>query len=352
MEEVRDILNETIMLTGFVMVMMLVIEFLNVRSRGKWNEWISRKGIVRYLISGMVCAVPGCLGPYLVVSLYAHNIISFGALLTGFITSVGDESYVMLSLFPSQAAGLIALLFITGLVSGYLLDRIYQFPPLPLQGQHFEHNHPCPEINISFRVIRENLAGISFPRFILIAGHLIFLTGIVTGYFSEGGAHHHASVEQPGETIWITITFAMTVAVALFIVMIVPDHFLEKHLWDHIIKKHFLRIFLWTVGILSFVAFAMHTIDLKTMILQYRIPVMLASILIGYLPVSGPHLIFVSLYAQGMLPFSILLTNSLVQDGHGSIPLIAESKRAFIFLKLVKTGIALLIGGAGMMWNF
>ena len=37
---------------------------------------------------------------------------------------------------------------------------------------------------------------------------------------------------------------------ALFVVITVPDHFLEVHLWKHVLKKHLLRIFLWTLSAL------------------------------------------------------------------------------------------------------
>ena len=75
---------------------------------------------------------------------------------------------------------------------------------------------------------------------------------------------------------------------------------------------------------------------------------MLIAVIVGIIPESGPHLIFVTLFAQGTIPFSILLASSIVQDGHGPLPLLAVSGRAFIWLKLVNIAFGLIIGIAGL----
>jgi hypothetical protein len=55
---------------------------------------------------------------------------------------------------------------------------------------------------------------------------------------------------------------------------------------------------------------------------------------------------------NGTIPFSILMANSVVQDGHGALPLFAESKKSFVVTKLIKTGIGLVIGLLGLWLNF
>jgi hypothetical protein len=66
--------------------------------------------------------------------------------------------------------------------------------------------------------------------------------------------------------------------------------------------------------------------------------------LVGLIPESGPHLVFVTLFAQGTIPFSVLLANSIVQDGHGTLPLLASSKRGFVGVKLVNLVVGLALG--------
>ena len=70
----------------------------------------------------------------------------------------------------------------------------------------------------------------------------------------------------------------------------------------------------------------------------------LLAALIGIIPESGPHLLFVTLFATGVAPFSVLLASSISQDGHAGLPLLAESKGGFLKAKLLNVAIALACG--------
>ena len=71
---------------------------------------------------------------------------------------------------------------------------------------------------------------------------------------------------------------------------------------------------------------------------------MLIAGLLGMIPESGPHMVFVTLFAGGYLPFGILLASSIVQDGHGALPLLAESQKSFILAKVINLVIGLAVG--------
>ncbi len=55
---------------------------------------------------------------------------------------------------------------------------------------------------------------------------------------------------------------------------------------------------------------------------------------------------FVTLFAGGMVPFSVLLANSICQDGHSALPLLADNKAAFVNAKLINCVVAALAGYA------
>ena len=76
----------------------------------------------------------------------------------------------------------------------------------------------------------------------------------------------------------------------------------------------------------------------------------LIAALVGIIPESGPHLIFVTLFAAGVVPFPVLLASSISQDGHASIPLLAESKKSFAYAKLLNLLVALAAGYAAMLF--
>ena len=72
----------------------------------------------------------------------------------------------------------------------------------------------------------------------------------------------------------------------------------------------------------------------------------------GIIPESGPHLIFVMMYAQGLIPFSVLLTSSFVQDGHGMLPLLSYSLRDSILIKMINLAFGLAVGGIFFVLGF
>jgi hypothetical protein len=66
--------------------------------------------------------------------------------------------------------------------------------------------------------------------------------------------------------------------------------------------------------------------------------------ILGVIPESGPHLLFVALFAEGSIPLSVLLASSIVQDGHGMLPLLGESVKVFVVVKAINLVVGLLVG--------
>jgi len=124
MDAIVSIVRHALMITGFVAVMMLVIEYLNVLSRGEWQERLSRLRWGQYVLAAFLGATPGCLGAFAVVAMYAHHRMSLGAVVAAMIATSGDESFVMFAMMPGTALLLTLLLFAAGLVTGAITDRL------------------------------------------------------------------------------------------------------------------------------------------------------------------------------------------------------------------------------------
>jgi len=86
--------------------------------------------------------------------------------------------------------------------------------------------------------------------------------------------------------------------------------------------------------------------------MQYKIIFLFVGALVGLIPESGPHLIFVTLFAQGLIPFSVFLTSSIVQDGHGMLPMLSYSFKDSIRLKIFNLVIGVSIGLILLAINF
>ena len=148
----------------------------------------------------------------------------------------------------------------------------------------------------------------------------------------------------------MNVLFAGLSVIVLVVLIFASDHFVEEHLWNHIIRKHLPTIFAWTAGVLLVIGILLQHVEIDRWITDNTALMILLATLIGIIPESGPHLIFVTLFAAGTIPFPVLLASSISQDGHASIPLLAESKKSFAVAKLINCIVALAAGYAAMLF--
>jgi hypothetical protein len=61
---------------------------------------------------------------------------------------------------------------------------------------------------------------------------------------------------------------------------------------------------------------------------------------------------YLNVFTQGAVPFSVLLASSIVQDGHGMLPLLADSLFDFFQVKSIHFFVGFLIGLRGYFANW
>jgi len=337
-----DSLEHALMITSFVMVVMLIIEYVNVQTRGTWSNKLQSSRWLQIPLSAILGAVPGCLGTYTVVSLYSHRITNFASLVTVMIATSGDEAFIMLAMIPGTFLKITFIIFLIALISGYFISL---FPKLanyqPFEAHRGFHYHKNTRVCICFEAnnVQSQLKNISFTRFLFLFGVSALFVLILLGGI--------------GPEIWNWVRFVLlgSTAVTLFIVSTVPEHFLNEHIWEHIIKKHFIKIFLWTFGTLFVLGFLEGHFEVEEWVKGNLYFILFIALLVGIIPESGPNVIFISLFVAGAIPLSILLANSIVQDGHGSLPLLAESKKSFLYVKIINLFVGLVTGLTGIYFN-
>ena len=148
---------------------------------------------------------------------------------------------------------------------------------------------------------------------------------------------------------WMNVLFAGLSILMLLVLIFSSDHFVEEHLWNHIVRRHLPTIFAWTSGVLLVLGITLQYVDVTRWISDNTVLMILLATLIGIIPESGPHMIFVTLFAAGVVPFPVLLASSISQDGHASIPLLAESRKSFLWAKLINCIVAAAAGLAAML---
>ena len=234
-------------------------------------------------------AIPGCAGGFVVVSMFTHRLLSFGALMGGMIATFGDEALFLAAQSPKYALLLTGILYVIGFVVGLLLLKVSENKIV----DHGDHDF----------VIHEE--------------------------------HQHMHTD-PEDHHWRERIV----------------HFMREHVWEHVIKKHALTLFLYAFGTLLVLGILNHFFDLQTIMESNawtKWLLLLIAVAVGFLPVSGPHLIFVMLFLQGSIPFSILLANSIAQNGHAGIPLMAQSRRNFLVVKGITMALGLLAGAGALV---
>ena len=118
-----DVLRNSVLITGLVIIMMLLLEFVNLNSHGKWFNRLRQRPFGQIVLGTGLGLIPGCMGGFAAVSMYSHKLLTFGALVAMMIASSGDEAFVMLAMIPKKALLLMGILFVIANLTGWLVDR-------------------------------------------------------------------------------------------------------------------------------------------------------------------------------------------------------------------------------------
>ncbi len=348
--EVMSTFNHALGITFLVFAMMLLVDALETSTRGRISNLMQGSQWRQYTLASFLGSTPGCLGAFMNVTLYIHGMISLGALVGGMVATSGDEAFVMLSQFPGPAAVLFILLFVCGVIFAWLSDKIVRLFGIatsqPCDGSQCgicfpEETSPEDALQIhGIKGLMENIRKFSVTRFLLMAGIAGFLVLVLLGIV--GSPHWD----------WKRMSFLSLGLCALLIAGTGSEHYVRDHIWDHILKRHLLRVFLWAFTALVFVHWGVTYLNLDLFIRDHMVWVLLLSGLIGVVPESGPHLIFVMMYAGGIVPFSVLFTTSFVQDGHGMLPLLSYSLRDCFLVKAMNLVFGVGVGAGLYFFGF
>ena len=381
-----DIIRNSVLITGLVVVMMMMIESLNIESRGLVFKGLRRTKVGQVVIASLLGSIPGCMGGFATVSLYTHRMFSFGALVAMMIASSGDEAFVMLAMIPEQAIILFIILFLLAVIVGIVTDRVHD--RVHARHCHKDSHDECgaeTDCHDGYKIHTEEHGHhdstgahtrrhFTWKRIVMFLGLAVFIAALATGQLGhdhhahgadssavhaecQHGHCHECHDHMEADTFhmnllsedWMNVLFAGLSILMLLVLIFSSDHFVEEHLWNHIVRRHLPTIFAWTSGVLLVLGITLQYVDVTRWISDNTVLMILLATLIGIIPESGPHMIFVTLFAAGVVPFPVLLASSISQDGHASIPLLAESRKSFLWAKLINCIVAAAAGLAAML---
>jgi len=122
-------------------------------------------------------------------------------------------------------------------------------------------------------------------------------------------------------------------------------HFIKEHIYKHIIKKHIWQVFIWLFAAIFIIGLIQANIGQEITFSGANLfYVLIIASLIGILPISGPNVFFIVMFSKGMIPFSVLLANSIIQDGHGLLPIMGFSMKDTIKIKSFNFVFGFIVG--------
>ncbi|RJO65089.1 MAG: hypothetical protein C4523_16920 [Myxococcales bacterium] len=280
---------ESIEIIAIVFVLMALVELFELKFSRFIRRYITQNLAGQYTFCSFLGVTPGCSGSFAADSLYMAGIIGYGGIVSTLTATFGDEAFVMI------AAAL----------------------------------DPSNAIKVSDVVILMAALVVSGIAAGALADFFKRATGMRVN--EKCAIEHHGEFEARGFDF---------------------RHFVVEHLWGHILKRHLPKIYLWLLGTMLVIGVLQHSFDLNQIVTNNQTILLFLGVIVGILPVSGPNLIFISLFAQGQIGFAVLIANSLVQDGHGLLPLLGYSLEDSLKIKLFKVVFGLAVGAILLALGF
>lgn len=123
------------------------------------------------------------------------------------------------------------------------------------------------------------------------------------------------------------------------------SHFFKEHIYEHILKKHIWKIFIWMFITLFIIGLFPDIFSESNFTGTNKLYLLLIAAMVGLLPSPAPNFFILNLFIlHPYTLFSVFLTNSIVQDGHGLLPILGYSYKDAIKVKAFKLVFALIIG--------
>lgn len=262
-------LRLTLKIVLMVTVFLTVLDYIEHRYSNKIKSILTNRPVVQVVSAAILGAVPGCMDAFLVVSLYIHGTVGFGALTAVMLSTAGDEAFVMLAMIPDKTLTILIATTILGVIGGLLADKLSK-------SLRLEFDQTCD--------------------------------------FAE-------------DDTWD------------------KNGFLRGHVFNHIILKHVPRLFIWIFVPLLVIDVLTLGFDFASIVSGMPVLVlMIFAALIGIIPESGPHILFVLLYSRGLIPLPVLIVSTLSQDGHGLLPLLSHSVKDTVYVQIFTTLFSLTVG--------
>ncbi len=381
----------------FVGAVLLLFGFINYKRQGGFVESLERNKPWQPIFGSLLGLSPGCGGAIFVMPLYLKRTVSFGTIIATLIATMGDSAFILIATDLESYFWVSIISLIVAVITGYVVDKlkvdknfkyrqedlVNELQPLIEKHSVLEQDlikkgiHQAPMKHIAHQegdlvdvffhhqgqeLKESHCAHIFTHQYAYKIFWFLVLLSIVPGValLFQVDVNQDFGIPYLGTVLGITATVFSMVYMFINKKVIKNDCYIEEEHKIFSLKETLIHSAEDTAFVNTWVFVAYLLYELAVYALGGELVVrdwMMASgvttvfigALIGLIPGCGPQIIFVSLFAKGMIPFSALLANAISQDGDALFPLLAIDKKSSIIATLITTVPALLVG---LAWFF
>ena len=366
----------------FVGAVLMIFGYINYKTQGEFVRKLERSKKLQPIFGALLGLTPGCGGAIFVMPLYLKGTVTFGTVVATLVATMGDAAFVLISTRPLQYLLVSAISLAVAVITGYTVDK------LKIDGGFDQRRKAVLKRNEITKSAHENMEhhltqhvghseGDSVDvllhhlhhkketpwvyRFTHNAAYKIFwaisAVGLVLGILLLFQVDINAAlgISNIGMYIGIGGTVAATAYMIINKKIIKNDeHEEEEHklfsLKETLVHNAEDTAFVCVWVFIAYFVYEIFVLSVggENVVQTWMMATGLLSVLIGaaigLIPGCGPQIIFISLYAKGMLPFAALVANAISQDGDALFPLLAIDRRSSLTATIITTIPALIVG--------
>lgn len=396
LNEILDIIlfcaeNAFLQVGVFVGAVLLLFGFINYKRQGKFVQSLENSKKWQPVFGSLLGLTPGCGGAIFVMPLYLKGTVSFGTVVATLIATMGDSAFVLISTLPKQYLLVSLISIVVAIITGYIVDKlnidkkfIQRKQKLINKLEETKKQHNALEKELVSKGLHQScmchIGHNEGDNIDILLHHnqqkqetkwvhafthqyaykafwILASIGLVLGILLLFQININTSLKIPHLGLIIGIAGTLFSAVYMIInkKLVKNDTHEEEESKIFSLKETLIHSAEDTafVNTWVFVAYVIYELVVfavggELIVREWMTSAGVISVIIGaavgLIPGCGPQIIFVSLYAQGMLPFAALLANALSQDGDALFPLLAIDKKSSLIATVITTVPALIVG--------
>lgn len=345
----------------YVAVMVALFGWLRWRYGDRVTDGLTSRPRLGPLVGALLGVSPGCGGAIILMPLYARGKVSFGTVVAALAATMGDSSWVVLAWNPGFALKIHALLFVVGLVTGYVVDALGIDPARAANRRVAAAPAPAglaavggPDLAGARRLLGGLLPrvpastafwGLTTPAFAVSVPVVFQLVDPGALSRSFGGVDPYLALGVLGSLTAALIFTAGRGRLADDSLETAHPCSLRETLRHSAHEASFVTVWV-AVAYLGWQVVTTTTgFDGSQLALTGLVGVLVGAG-IGLIPGCAVQIVFTGLYVSGGLPLPTLVANAISQDGDALIPLAALRRHSAALATVVTTVPAAAVGAA------